>query len=72
MATATPTPWYKKRQVLGLATIVLISGAIAAGVLGSRASKARSSAPASEAIQVQVSSASVHCAQKEEESACLF
>lgn len=55
MATPAPTPWYKKRQVLGLAAAVLVVGAIGAGVLGGHASKrAESPAPESDTIQIKV------------------
>lgn len=53
MTTVTTTPWWKKRQVIGLATIVLVAGAIAAGVLGSRA-KTQHNHSEPEAIKVQV------------------
>jgi hypothetical protein len=49
------TPWYKKRQVVGLAAAILVAGAIVAGVLGTRAGKqAHSQTPVQEAINIKV------------------
>lgn len=53
------TPWYKKRQVVGLAAAILIAGAIVAGVLGSRTKGAHSQAPATEAINIKVAHACI-------------
>ena len=53
MTTGTTTPWWKKRQVIGLAAVVMVAGAIVAGVLGSRA-KTQHNHSEPEAIKVQV------------------